>query len=743
MSDPIVDYLEQLSLDELKLLDSACAALRESIENGTPRSLESFLDGIAEPKRSIMLLELIGSEIETKLEVKSELTVEDYVARYPQLADELPSLFAERCEEHARSKSSASQPRRTTRDAEQMVGRWLGHYKIQSVIGYGGMGFVLAAMDTKLGREVALKLASPHPLNDEAAIASFIREAKVAAEVRHENIVTIHSVEEQGAQPFIVMERIEGLTLEEYVKKHGPMRPAEVMEVGLQIANGLAAAHAVGLTHHDIKPSNILLESQHRRKGFDTDARTESVRVKLTDFGLAQSVSNPGQTLSPQVAGTPMYMSPEQASGSILDARSDLFSLGSVLYFLTSGRPPFAPGAVSVVLRQVIECQPASLRSMNPAIPEALSQLIRELMSKAPNDRPSSADEVIQRLRVLQQNGLSNELSKPRLKRHDLAKFGLGLTVVMLVLLCAVVWFAPRRIEEAKTAMSVASLNSGSKNSTSRSQDAAWSLPMKVPFVDGDSSGSNPTLTGDGLRLVFVRRYPTGAKLVEAKRESIDEPFSVPQLLQLTQPSNESNIEEQRIGTPSLSANGLMLTFYRMCLPGRADLWSAHRESLDAPWQPMIRLDEVCTPYHEFAPCISRDGLQMFWFHESPEFIDNADIWTATRATVNDTFSGNRRLNDAVNSATNEHHPYVTADGAMLYFDRGTPEPRMWLAHRDPLTGDFSQAVRVALPESWNDINAYAPTLTSDGRLLLFTSNEVPGRQGFETGVLWQSLLVP
>ena len=738
MSDPIVDYLEQLSLDELKLLDSACAALRESIEKESPRSPESFLDGIAEPKRSIMLLELIGSEIEAKLEVNSELTVEDYVARYPQLADELPSLFAERCEEHARAKSSASQPRRTTRDAEQMVGRWLGHYKIQSVIGYGGMGFVLAAMDTKLGREVALKLASPHPLNDEAAVASFIREAKVAAEVRHENIITIHSVEEQGAHPFIVMERIEGLTLEEYVKKHGPMRPAEVMEVGLQIANGLAAAHAVGLTHHDIKPSNILLESQHRRKGRDTDARTESVRVKLTDFGLAQSVSNPGETLSAQVAGTPMYMSPEQACGSSLDARSDLFSLGSVLYFLSSGRPPFAPGVVSVVLRQVRECHPTLLRTVNPAIPEALSQLIRELMSKAPNDRPSSADEVIQRLRVLQQKGLPSDFNKPQSKRHDLAKFSLGLTVVMLVLLCAVVWFAPRRAEESTSSLSVASLNSGSKSS-----DAAWSLPTKVPFVDGNASGSNPTLTGDGLRLVFVRRYPTGAKLVEAKRESINEPFSVPQLVQLTPPSNESNIEEQSIGTPSLTADGLTLTFYRMCLPGRADLWSVHRESLDAPWQPMIRLDEVCTPYHEFAPCISRDGLQMFWFHESPDFIDNADIWTATRATASDTFSSIRRLSDAVNSATNEQHPYLTADGATLYFDRGTPEPRLWHAHRDPPTGDFSQAVRVALPESWNDINAYAPTLTSDGQLLLFTSNEVPGKQGFETGVLWQSRLMP
>ena len=740
MSDQIVDYLEQLTLVELKMLDSACANLRESIVNDSPRSPESFIESVDEPQWTCMLLELIGAEIEARLDANLSPTLDTYLTRYPQFAMQLPQIFAERSHDHSRSlssvsRTSASRSHNNSLDAEQMVGSKLGHYEIQSVIGRGGMGFVLAARDTKLDREVAIKLPSSHPIKDEKQIVSFMREAKIAAAVRHENIVTIHSVEEQNSRPFLVMERIQGYSLEQYVRKHGRMNAEEVIEVGLQIAHGLSAAHSVGLTHHDIKPSNILLESIRRRVGEEDVPSQHPFRVKLTDFGLAQSATSPMGLPADHLIGTPMYMSPEQASQAPMDARSDLFSLGSVLYFLISGKPPFGSGRLESVLSQVRTCQPTPLQANHESIPESLVHTIRQLMAKSPNDRPMSADVVIELLRTIQLSNASKRVVLPQTQPRSVLKIGLGLAIGMLTLVCGLVWFSLNRNEQS-------GLSAFIKPSTDSQTPkvATWSMPTQVPFVDGDSSGSNATLSGDGLRIIFLRRFSTGAELVEAKRKSIDEPFDHPQIFKLPPPHVDTASEQIGIGTPSLSADGLTISFYRMTMPGfQSDLWTAERANLDAPWQPMTKLDGVNTPYHEYAPNVSNNGMDLYWFHVDPDSYDNADIWTATRTAANLPFENPHILSEAVNSATNEQHPFMTSKGELLYFDRGTPEPRLWQATRNTLTGELSAAVRVELPDSWNDINAYAPTLSDDGRLLIFTSNTVPGKQGFETGILWQS----
>jgi eukaryotic-like serine/threonine-protein kinase len=261
----------------------------------------------------------------------------------------------------------------------------LGHYEVLEVVGKGGMGVVLRARDTKLLRAVALKaLAAPLAASGTAR-RRFAREARAAAAVRDDHVVAIHAVYDDGLVPYLVMEFIDGNNLDALIRRHGPLEVQEVLRIGIQVASGLAAAHAQGLIHRDVKPANILLENGVQR-------------VKLTDFGLARAADDASLTQSGIVAGTPLYMSPEQAAGEALDARADLFSLGSVLYEMCTGCPAFrAPNTVAV-MRRVCEDTPRPIREANPDIPEALCGLIDRLHAKRPADRPGSAQEVADRL---------------------------------------------------------------------------------------------------------------------------------------------------------------------------------------------------------------------------------------------------------------------------------------------------------------------------------------------------------
>ena len=187
---------------------------------------------------------------------------------------------------------------------------------------------MLKARDAKLERLVAVKVLNPDLASNGPARARFLREARSAAAVTHEHVVTIHAVDEANEMPFLVMEYILGVSLEDRIQRSGHLKVEEILRIGMQAASGLAAAHAQGVVHRDIKPSNILLEN-----GVE--------RVKITDFGLARVVHEAQLTQSNIVAGTPQYMSPEQARGELVDHRSDLFSLGCVLYAMCVGRSPF------------------------------------------------------------------------------------------------------------------------------------------------------------------------------------------------------------------------------------------------------------------------------------------------------------------------------------------------------------------------------------------------------------------
>jgi hypothetical protein len=262
-------------------------------------------------------------------------------------------------------------------DQPGSLGR-LGHYEVQQVVGRGGMGVVLKAFDESLHRVVAIKVMAPQLAASATARKRFVREARAAAAVIHDHVVTIHAVEESGPLPHIVMQFVAGASLQDRLDRSGPLPLAEVLRIGMQAAAGLAAAHAQGLVHRDVKPANILLEN-----GVE--------RVKLTDFGLARAADDASLTQSGTVAGTPQYMSPEQAEGKPIDHRADLFSLGSVLYALCTGRPPFRASTSMGVLKRVCEGTPTPIRETNPDVPDWLAALIEKLHAKDPADRYQSA----------------------------------------------------------------------------------------------------------------------------------------------------------------------------------------------------------------------------------------------------------------------------------------------------------------------------------------------------------------
>jgi len=257
----------------------------------------------------------------------------------------------------------------------------LGNYEVQEVIGQGGMGVVLKAFDPALHRLVAIKVMAAAVAGSAMARRRFTREAQAAAAVCHDHVVTVHGVHEADGLPYLVMQYVAGESLQARIDRTGPLEVVEVVRIGMQTAAGLAAAHAQGLIHRDIKPANLLLENG-------------LARVKITDFGLARMVDDVGLTRDGVVAGTPEYMAPEQARGEPVDHRADLFSLGSVLYAMCTGRPPFRGETAVAVLRRVSDEQPAPVRALNPDVPAWLEAVVSRLLAKEPAERLQSASEV-------------------------------------------------------------------------------------------------------------------------------------------------------------------------------------------------------------------------------------------------------------------------------------------------------------------------------------------------------------
>jgi len=279
------------------------------------------------------------------------------------------------------------------------LGKFL-HYEVLEVLGQGGFGIVLKAFDEKLHRMVAIKVLGPQLVDNATARKRFVREARAAAAVSNDHVIGVYAVDEQPI-PYLVMEYVAGQTLQQKLDETGPLELKEVLRIGHQVAVGLAAAHAKGLIHRDIKPANILLENGVQR-------------VKISDFGLARAADDASLSQSGVIAGTPQYMAPEQAQDEPIDQRTDLFSLGSVLYALCTGRPPFRASTSLAILQRVCEEKPRPIREINPEVPQWLCDVIDRLHAKKPADRFAKAKVVADLLeRYLAELQLHGQLQSP------------------------------------------------------------------------------------------------------------------------------------------------------------------------------------------------------------------------------------------------------------------------------------------------------------------------------------------
>ncbi len=269
----------------------------------------------------------------------------------------------------------------------------LGPYRVIKELGRGGMGAVYLGFDERLKRRVALKVMLPQYAASATSKNRFLREARAAAGIAHDHIVTIHEADERDGTPYMAMQLLQGHPLDEYIKLKGRLDLAEVLRIGRETALGLAAAHGVGLVHRDIKPANLWMEAP-------------TGRIKILDFGLAKPTQEEQQdtdlTATGAILGTPAYMAPEQALGEKADSRADLFSLGVVLYRLATGHGPFHGATVMAMLASVVAEEPTPVRDRNPAVPEPLAKLIHQLLAKKPNGRPKSAAAVAEAIRQIE-----------------------------------------------------------------------------------------------------------------------------------------------------------------------------------------------------------------------------------------------------------------------------------------------------------------------------------------------------
>jgi serine/threonine protein kinase len=329
-------------------------------------------------------------------------------------------------------------------DPRQLVGRTISHYRILAKLGHGGMGVIYRAEDTRLGRNVALKFL-PEESRDPTALGRLRREAQAASALNHPNICTIHDVGEFGGEYFIAMELLEGQTLRERICGK-PLPIGLLLELGVQVADGLEAAHIEGVIHRDLKPSNIFVTARGRAKILDfglarrtrpkfSQANTQNGEVTLSLD--EQHLTSPGEVL-----GTIAYMSPEQARGEELDSRTDIFSLGSVLYEMATGRPPFAGRTSALLFDSLLHHAPAPPSRLNPETPPELEHVIMKALEKDREVRCQSAAEVRADLKRLirdtssaQKAASSEALAKPQAPEFKMSSRRWALVAAVIVII--------------------------------------------------------------------------------------------------------------------------------------------------------------------------------------------------------------------------------------------------------------------------------------------------------------------
>lgn len=393
------------------------------------RRLQSRLNALAARKgecaATVGMVVCVCSFCGKNLKIKSDMAGKKFRCPYCQHINQAPNAQPNAAiEAPTLPPSDDSVPRTSEKPAQTAAGvpeeHWdflappqaadelgrLGGYRILQVLGAGGMGVVFKAEDPQLERAIALKAMLPSLAASASAKKRFLREAKAAAAIKHDHIVSIYQVGEDRGAPFLAMEFLEGEPLDVRLKRETTLPVTEVLRLGIEVADGLAAAHDKGLIQRDIKPGNIWLEGPRGR-------------VKVLDFGLARSANGQEQlTQAGAIVGTPAFMAPEQAMGKAVDHRCDLFSLGCVLYRLCTGELPFKGADTLAILSSLAMDAPRTPQQFDLTLPPELSDLVMQLLAKDPKERPANAHEVAAALRSIQSEvGKSAEATSAKPKR--------------------------------------------------------------------------------------------------------------------------------------------------------------------------------------------------------------------------------------------------------------------------------------------------------------------------------------
>ncbi len=366
-------------------IDALCAEFCENWRASDPNLIEDYLDRVGDFSRDELFRKLLTAELQLRQQIGHVVDPNEYERRFLPYLPIVNELFP-------MSKTAVAARDSVEEKGQDILVPTVPGFRVLKVLGTGGMGLVYHAIETQLERDVALKMMRPEVAMRPEARERFLREARIAAKLEHQHIVTVHHVDEHDGVPYLIMPLLTGETVEDRLKRENRLSVEETIGLCRQITKGLSAAHKTGLIHRDIKPSNIWLH-----------ATDDGVEVKLLDFGLARPLeSDEHITHTGVILGTPGYMAPEQAETSHLDHRCDLFSLGCVLYRMVTGVPPFPGKHLLSVLRETAERDPPRPETYCSHIPSALSSLIMHLLQKEPNRRPDSAQVVLELLDVIE-----------------------------------------------------------------------------------------------------------------------------------------------------------------------------------------------------------------------------------------------------------------------------------------------------------------------------------------------------
>lgn len=562
-----------------------------------------------------------------------------------------------------------------------MVGTTLGHYRIEEALGQGGMGVVYKARDLRLARFVAIKVLPPDAMADASRRRRFVQEAQAASALNHPNIVTIHDIDSDHGVDYIAMELVDGETLQQIIG-HAPLSLERTLDYATHIADALAAAHRAGIVHRDLKPGNIMVVGG---------------RVKVVDFGLAK-LSEPlsgeiegvppatqtALTTQGLVVGTASYMSPEQAQGRSVDARSDLFSFSCVLYELLTGRQAFSEASTLATLAAVLHTEP---KPLGDDVPEGWRRLVARGLQKDPARRFQSVTEMQAALEEIQKAGKAAPVpARARTSRNRVAVAG-GVILLVVGVAAAGLWSWSRRGAAPGTQPAAA--------------EAAALTPVVLTSYDGFEY--SPSLSPDGTQVAFGWS-PDGNADIYVKQVGVEDPY------RLTK-------DPGRDLFPAWSPDGTTIAYYHFATDERIEL-SMMPQRGGAP----VVVTELNTP----AAAVDDLGAGMIvWTRDSKNMIVSASEQprkTCALYWVSVTTGEKRRITSPPASVSGDINPALSADGRTLVFVRVRTEALTDLMRIDLDAEGRPSGDAVKLPAPYTITRAVS--WTPDGTEILFDSGK-------------------